>query len=563
MGLRNTSSTDSEKSSLRLLEAIVEVGSHPERFDDMCDDWAKNSDDAKNLKSFNTLLNVVYSQSLSKIDAFNANQHFTHQDMQNDTDPTSFLINSKLEIISIGQRASEILDMSLGDNVSDHLNVEFNAILNVAKSNAQKKILGDIYGKDGSRHIASIARVSLRGHIDDIYRFTLWKIELPTASETYIRDTLGLTNAEIEILELALERLSVQSISDIRNCTLNTTRKHINNIKKKFKSSSLTDVVSSAHEIIALHYEKRLPVSQAREWHLPIQRNSNISNLPIDSKRVEFSRYGALNAKPLMVLHSLEYGVAPPRAFIEEANRAGYCVYLPMRAGFGRTSNAESTRLSASLLNEFISILGLKDIKLVALSTAAPTAIHLIERCDRIESAIFVNYGFDTKDKIDNIKPDWLRGLLKFGVGSDAGYRFAFHMTKRMLRMIGYKNFYRRIYQGCKEDLDFLEDNLDIFKASANLILSAKPEAVREDLTASFIDNPTLDPALLKNFDVISIFGEHTHGISLGPMKLATEKLGIPFYAISNTGRNCIYQNPMSFFQIIGTEDAATEKDCA
>lgn len=563
MGQRDTSSKDFETSSLRLLEAIVNVGSHPEHFDDVCYDWAKHSADAENLQGFETLLNIVYLQSLSKINAFNANQHFDHQDIQNSTGSTSFLINGKLEIISIGQRASEILSMSLGDDLTDHLNLEFNTILGVAKSNAQKKIMGDIYGKDGSRHIASIARVSLRGYIEDIYRFTLWKIELPTEAEAYIRETLGLTNAEIEILELVLERLSIRSISDIRKCALNTTRKHINNIKKKFKSNSLTDVISSAHEIIALHYEKRAPAPDARERHIPIQRNSSISNLSTDSNRVEYSRYGPLDAKPLVVLHSIEYGVVPPRAFITEATLAGYCVYLPLRAGFGRTSNVGSTELSAALLNEFIITLGLEGVKLVALSTAAPTAIDLVKHCDRIESVVFVNYGFDTKDKIDNIKPDWLRGLLKFAVGSDGGYKFAFQMTKRMLRIIGYTKFYRRIYRNCKEDLAFLEKNPDIFKASANLILSAKPEAVRQDFIASFLDNPTLDPAFSKDLNVISVFGEHTHGISLGPIKQATEKLGIPFYTISNAGRNCIYQYPTDFFQIMSTKGAAAKRNCA
>lgn len=563
MGPDNRSSKDFEKSSLRLLESIVDVGSHPERFDDICYDWARISDDAKKLQGFDTLLNVVCLQSLSKIDAFNANQHFDHQDIQNNIDSTSFLINSKLEIVSIGQRASEILSLSLGDDVGDHLNVKFDAILDAAKSNAQKKIMGDIYGKDGSRHIASIARVSLNGYPEEIYRFTLWKIELPIEAETYIRDALGLTNAEIEILELALERLSIQSISDIRKCTLNTTRKHINNIKKKFKSNSLTDVISSAHEIIALHYEKRAPVANVRERPVPIQRNSSISNLPTDSKRVEYSRYGAVDGKPLVILHSLEYGVSPPREFITEAIQAGYCLYVPLRAGYGRTSNVGSTQLSAALLNEFILTLELTNIKLVTLSTAAPTAIDLVKFCSRIESAIFVNYGFDTSDKIDHIRPDWLKGLLKFAMGSESGYKFAFHMTKRMLRIIGYKRFYSRIYQSCKEDLAFLEDNPETFKASANLILSAKAEAVREDFMSSFMDNPTPDSAFSEQLDIISVFGEHTHGISLEPIKQATENLGIPFYVIQNTGRNCIYQDPTAFFQIISGQSAIAKKDCA
>jgi DNA-binding CsgD family transcriptional regulator/pimeloyl-ACP methyl ester carboxylesterase len=416
--------------------------------------------------------------------------------------------------------------------------------------------MGDIYALDGSRHIASVVRVPLNGQQEDMYRFSVWKIMLPSDAEVYIRKNLLLTNAEIEILVLLLERFSIGTISEYRKCTLNTTRTHINNIKKKFKSNSLTDVISSTHEIIALHHQKRDVFSDAPDRYVPVQGNSNISKLPTGKLQVEYSRYGSIDGRPLIILHSVEYGISPPKDFVAEATAAGYCVYVPLRAGFGRTSSAGSIGLAAVLLSEFIKTLELENVKIIAFSTSSPTAIKLLETNDKIKSIVFVNYGFDTKDKIAHIKPVWLKGLLKFALGSQESFNFAFRMSKRMLSLVGYKTFYRKIYQSCEEDLLFLEENLDVFKASANLLLSVKPESLRDDLVAAFQHNPTLDQAALKNDNIVAVFGEHTHGISLAPIKTATENLGIPFYVMAKSGRNCVYQNPMQFFQIIDANES-------
>jgi pimeloyl-ACP methyl ester carboxylesterase len=284
---------------------------------------------------------------------------------------------------------------------------------------------------------------------------------------------------------------------------------------------------------------------------VPQQRNVTLAHLPSTPYQVEYSRYGDPTNTPLILLHSIEYGVSPPKAFLDLAHDKGYCLYTVVRPGFGRTTPTDSIAESAKILNQLFGALNLKDITLIALSTAAPTALKLLSLNHDIKEAFFVNYAFDTKNKIQHIKPVWLRGLLEFGLGSQESFKFAFRMSKGMLKVIGAETFYKKMYQSCEEDLLFLATNQETFEASANLILSAEPNTCRLDLAASFLENPQVDTLASSGQNITSIFGEYTHGISLTPIRDKAKVLGIPFHVIEGTGRNCIYQKPEVFFDIV------------
>ncbi|MEP3654313.1 MAG: helix-turn-helix transcriptional regulator [Litorimonas sp.] len=556
MGEIEVNIQEPNNSPFHLLESIAEVGAHPDKFDEVCANWAQTSEDVENLDGFSSLFNLVCIQSLSKIGLFNSNPRFDHPDIRHDIDPMSFIIGANLRVHSIGSRAAETLKIGDGDDASDLFNVDFESILEIASSNADKKVLGDIYGSDGTRHIASVVRATHQEHPEDLFLFTIWKVELPASSKSYVRETLLLTETEIEILELVLERRSVNSISEIRNCSVNTTRKHINNIKTKYKSRSLTDVISSTHEIIALHYQTQSTSSASQIRYDPFLGESRISNLQAGASQVEYSIYGDPRDTPMVVLHSIEYGVMPTKDFISRAKADGYCVYIPLRAGFGRTSDLRESGFEGSLLSDFFKKLNLENVTLISLSTSAPTSIDLLEMSDRVKRAVFVNYGFDTQDKIEHVQPVWVKGLLKFAIGSEGGFNFALNATTKMIRIIGFKSFYRKIYQHCLEDLEFLEANTNIFQANVNVILSAKAKAARQDFVRAFMESPAIGPQILDKVDIISVFGQHTHGISLTPIKEATEKMGVKFHIISNAGRNCIYQKPQDFFEILASHSS-------
>lgn len=551
MESRGHSSKQPGSSSLELLQSIVDVGLQPENFADVCKAWAEHSEEAEALKSFESLLNTVYFQNSKYFETRDLKRSLVSSPDDGDVESHSFIINRELDIIYAGEYAAKLLNIHLNQKANTLFDLDPNIIFESVEAADMKVSFGDVIGANATRHLASVIKLSEIDNTHKHYKFTLWKIELPSESEDYIRRTLNLTNTELDILKLCLQRYSVHAIADIRGSSLNTIRTHVKNIKNKFRSHSLTDVISSTHEIIALHHTAQSGSTHFKNDYIPRQRNVGLVKLPASPYQVEYSRYGNPEDKPLVILHSIEYGISPPKAFLELAHEKGFCVYVPVRPGFGRTTPADSIPQAAQILNRFFKSITLKDITLVSLSTSAPTSLELLHLSSEIRDAIFVNYAFDTKNKIPHIQPVWLRGLLEFGLGSPESFKFAFRMSKGMLKVIGYNTFYKKMYQSCEEDLLYLATNAKTFEASANLILSAEPDTCRNDIAASFLENPHADWQATSGQNIRSLFGEYTHGISLAPIKSKAKELGIPFNIIEGTGRNCIYQKPEVFFDLI------------
>jgi pimeloyl-ACP methyl ester carboxylesterase/DNA-binding CsgD family transcriptional regulator len=551
MAYRGKKTKKFNNASLDLLEAIADVGNQPERFSEVCHDWAVRPDEAEELQSFEVLLNAVYVRNSEHFESLNSDYFSNSRPISGDEHQNSFVINLNSEIVSIGENAQNVLGISQGENANELFVRSLDHLILNAASSKNKGLFSDIFGRDGARHFVSMMMVNLPDEEDDFVRVTLRKIELSSEAEKYIRQNLVLTNAEIDVLRHILQRMTIVAISEQRGCTENTTRTHINSIKRKFSSRSLTDVISSTHEIIAFHGQDRDAPVDYPDQYTPVHNNSTSSRLSTGSHQVEYSRYGDPSGRALMMLHSIEYGIEPPKAFIAEAQKCGYCLYVPLRPGFGRSTPAGSTTRAAIVLNNFVQALKLSDVTVVALSTSAPTALKLLEFSKRIEKTILVNYAFNTENKMENISPVWIKGLLKFGIGSNESFNFAFRMVKGMLKILGYKTFYRKLYQTCDEDLKYLDDNSNSFAASAKLILSADAEACRSDIVSAFAPNTWVENTVGDHHNLISVFGEHTHGLELSPIRESMQRLGVPFSIIENTGRSCIYQNPARFFQII------------
>jgi DNA-binding CsgD family transcriptional regulator/pimeloyl-ACP methyl ester carboxylesterase len=544
-------SMHSSSAPLELLQSIVDVGLHPENFSNVCKAWAEQGDNKETLNNFESLLNTVYLQNSKYFESRLKSNPETLALPIDEVEEGAFLLNDKLEIIAIGSKAQEAIKLSVGETAESLFEVDPAKILESANAQDQSISFGDIIGTDGTRHLASVFRLDRPNNSNQLFKFTLWKIDLPPEAEAYIRDNLHLTDTELSILKLCLYRHSVNEIAELRGSSVNTVRTHIKNLKHKFRSKSLIDVISSTHEIIAIHHTQFSGSTDFKNDYVPHQRNVTLAKLPASPYQVEYSRYGRPEDKPLVILHSIEYGILPPKQFLESALHKGFCVYIPVRPGFGRTTSSDSITQSAVILNQFLETLGLNNITLVALSTSAPTALKLITLNKNIHRKVFVNYAFNVGEKLQNITPVWLRGLLEFGLGTPESFKFAFRMSKGMLKVIGYKRFYKKLYQSCEEDLLYLAQNEGTLKASANLILSAEPESCRNDFVASFLDNPDSDKVAAAAENIYSIFGEHTHGIALDPIEKKAHELGLSFHVIKAGGRNCIYQKPDIFFDIL------------
>ena len=280
MGSRAPTDEIQEKSSLKLLQSIVDVGLHPENFSDVCKAWVEHSEDKETLQHFESLLNTVYIQNSKYFENSTLTPAGMPKESHTIIEDNSFVLDSHLDVVFLGKKAADLLGLSLNHKAEHIFETDPQNIFETTLESDGKVSFGDVMGPEGKRHLASVARVSTKNKTKTLFKFTLWKIDLSKQAEKYIRDNLHLTHTEIEILKLCLQRQSIHEISETRGSSLNTIRTHIKNIKNKYRSHSLTDVISSTHEIIAIHHTERAGSTNFKNKYVPQQRNVTLAHLP-------------------------------------------------------------------------------------------------------------------------------------------------------------------------------------------------------------------------------------------------------------------------------------------
>ena len=198
-----------------------------------------------------------------------------------------------------------------------------------------------------------------------------------------------------------------------------------------------------------------------------------------------------------------------------------------------------------------LELLNFENAAIMSFSTACPVAMALALESNRVSQTFLVNYAFNAKAKLKDVKPRWLKGLLDLCMASQASFNFATMITGNLIRISGRTGFYEKLYESCEEDMEYLRQHTDEFERAANLLLAAERETVRRELVGSFLYNPEVSEMLAKRPNIISVFGEHTHGVPLEYATREAAKLNAPFFVIENAGRNCVFQRPERFFEIL------------
>jgi DNA-binding CsgD family transcriptional regulator len=533
-------------SSLHLLEKLIEVGGNPELLPELSRRWAVSPESTQALTGYDSVLSAVF--------AGDSPQETTLAEPADTllADSYSFTMSPKYDVQSVSEKLSDILPLKPGESVQEIFKECLRTLVRESQGRGVKEVYTDIIDSSNMRHMVKVVPVISGLERFDGYTVTLCKQRIPAAAESYIRHKLQLTNTEIDILQLLLQRFDLQQIADYRKSTLNTTRTHINNIKRKFNSRKLSDVLISVSEIISAHEAVEHARVDYADRFMPVRHHTKIVHLRTGGWQVEYSRYGDAGATPMVILHSLEYGAAPSPDFISAAIAAGYCLYVPYRPGYGRTTAAPYIRKAAEMMTEFLSVMKLTDVTLVALSMAVPTAVNMVDLSKRISKLWIVNYAFDVEDKISKIKPVWVRGMLDLGLRSKASGKYTLNAAKGLIRIIGPMKFFRKIYESCAEDLSYVVSHEANMEICGELLLSSKLEAVRNDLQSALTANPQLIPLFKKYYASMSaIYGQSSHGVSSKPAQEAAANLGIGFHTMQKGGRNCIYHRPETFFQII------------
>ncbi len=544
--------SNAPEDSLIVLGSWAKLLEHPENWPEVCLKWAERIDDDDAMARLRPILNNLFDYAAAKDgDSIEILREKMRRAIDN-AGRNTLHIDRTGRIKAIGEDAAQILGFAAGEKIKEQLLEPLPNLFDGEETFAAGS-LSEIFGRDGVRRLVNISKVDSNRDDAETLRISVCHVFLPSLAENYLRKTLSLTDAEIEILSLSIQRRNIEGIARIRNNSVNTIRTHIKNITSKLGCKNFNDVIVRTLEIIAYHQKNRPTALDEIGDFLPMRQAAKIHKLERHKGHIEYSLYGDPNMRPLMILHSLDYGYEPSDEFISLAKKSGFCVYSTRRPGFGLSSPGESACEDAARLDEFLALLNLEDVVAVSFSTASPVALELTRTSKRLAQTILVNYAFNAPSKIKNIKPKWLKGLLDLCLASPASFAFAHMLTGNLIKIGGYSGFYEKLYENCSEDLAYLRGHAVEFKKAANFLLSADRDTVRREIVGSYLFNPEVNEMLAGRHNTLNVIGEHTHGVPLESAMNEAAKHKSPFFVINAAGRNCVFQRPKAFFEIVNS----------
>ncbi|MEL7107681.1 MAG: alpha/beta fold hydrolase [Pseudomonadota bacterium] len=520
------------EAAYELLRSLARAGDDPDQFAQACLDWSRLSDDAMSMPDFMAVLAVLSDRPAK-------DEGGVARDIGEDIDPSDmFSIDQTGVVVRLLPALSTRLGLLEGDVVDESLNT-----LIPANRPARARII-ELPDRFGIKRQIKVSPVVQGDEVSGYLAF-LVLTRLSARVRQHLQHQYGLTKSEIEILELVLQRHSLEQIADIRDGKLNTVRTHVSRLNGKLECHSLVETVSKTIEIsnaIALRSPQHVPANSTDE------NGARRIKLETPGAMVEYRRYGSSSGHPVIVLHSLEYGYMPSQRMIEAARARHLNLIFPIRPGFGDTSSAPSLQKAADMMSEFIRVLKLEDVTLVGLSMAAPMALLVQDRNARIGRTLLVNYGLNVSDKVKGIQPSWIRGLLRMGLTSPTSFAFGARTINSMIRTFGGKRFYRMLYRSQASDLAFVEGHLEQFSLMADYIAGSDRTHSRLDIQSAFLPNPDLEALLGRAGSVRVLNGAEQHGVGVEDSEADAKRLGVAFKRVQHPGRNWMFQHPEALF---------------
>ena len=521
------------EAALELLRSLAKAGDDPDQFAQACLDWSRLSDDATRMPDFLSVLSLLSDPGGNQSSApSNGQEQAVGPDDVFSIDPDGI-------IAKVSKPLSDLLGLIEGDCLHKSLARQGE------DSTGGAAFLIEVSDRFGIKRQIKVCPVLRDGHATGFIAYAVLT-KLGADVRSHLSENFALTQSEIEILELVLRRHSLEQIAEIRGGKLNTVRTHVSRLIQKLDCHSLVEAVSTTIEIS--NAVKLRPPPEPSQ-HNDDENTARRISLETPGARVEYRRYGSSSGHPVIVLHSTEYGYMPSQRMIEAARARHLNLIFPVRPGFGDTTAAPSLQEASDLMTEFIRVLRLEDVTLVGLSMAAPLALMIQDRNARIGQTLLVNYGLNVQDKLKNIQPNWIRGLLRMALNSAASFTFGVTTLNSMIRTFGGKRFYRMLYRSQSSDLAYVERHSDAFSAMADYIAKSDRINARLDIQSAFLPNPDLDDLLARAGSVVVLNGAQQHGIGPEESKADAERLGLEFRQIDHAGRNWMFQHPEALFR--------------
>ena len=288
----------------------------------------------------------------------------------------------------------------------------------------------------------------------------------PEHLTTVVRETFDLTEAEAEVLRALVEGAGLKDIAAGRGRSLDTIKTQLRSILAKTDTRTqaelirlslcLMDVVSTADTVSEF---KTAAAQRGRLEPLPF-----ISINRPDGRRSDHISFGSASGRPVLFF-PLNYGLIrwPVSAEIA-AERKGLRIIVPIRAGYGRSTKAE-TRSSYvdTVVEDTIAVLdhyGIDRCPVIALSMDAYFAYRIAERHPgRLTGMVNCSAGlhFDRRAQYERMHK-WHRFIIANARYAPSMLPFMVKAGFSLARRIGKRGFVHAVYGGSPADVMTFED---------------------------------------------------------------------------------------------------------
>jgi len=283
-----------------------------------------------------------------------------------------------------------------------------------------------------------------------------------------------LTEAETLIAELASDGLNATEIAAKRRTSVETVRTQIKSLREKTGSRTQMDLLRKIAGLAPLS-----PAADAGRRAAPgaygMPRRHALVELP-NGRRIEYTRIGPADGRPIMVLHAVLFGFAWPEALTRRLNEAGFTLWLPVRPGYGMSSPAGSAANfddDAADLAEFADVMGLDEYCVVGQGVSAGAAVALsLRHHNRV--AGMANVAGYLPMGVDDFHSDmtaWQRTVLHVARVAPRLMKTTSLIASRMIRMIGTQEFFAKTFSNSAADMAVTRDPASLRLLDANLQL--------------------------------------------------------------------------------------------
>jgi len=318
----------------------------------------------------------------------------------------------------------------------------------------------------------------------------------------------------------------------------------------------LTDAIWKHRDSGPISQPPTAAKSDPREFQLVKLKSGEISVETMIYRPSELAR------RPLFIVNSIEFSMAPSVDFCEFMWEQGLQVIFIRRLGFGGTPGLPRVLLQAqnirsgaavateaAILHQLISQLELKNVVLLGIGSGNPVCYRLCRLNSQITLSVFSNAVFN-QDSWKGFRPAWFGAMLRQTVMTQNGFRIAARGLKFYMRKHS-DNFFQQMLQKSKGDQKYVADNLADARIALDLQMKISSKIFFYDLTMSMREDPSLRDGYFDDIPAIVLSGLETTDEWLSETRREAERLNVPIVHADLGGMMVAYASREKLAEII------------